>query len=155
MSRPKLSRRSQILNRLLVFLSAAAVVALACLALPLLAGSPPRAQPVAELAALRQQPAPPSLADGKPDAGSSQRIQRMEAELKAMQEEAAKDPARPTVAQVQRELDRMLAERSGDSQVARLERQVKGLLALSLVLAVTLCGVAISNLRRARSTAVA
>ncbi len=147
---------SRTLNRLLVFLSAAAVVALACLALPLLAGSrSSRPKPVGELAALRQPPASPSLADGKPDAGSRQRVQQMEAELKAMQREAARDPARPTTAQVQRELDRMLAARSGDSQVARLERQVKGLLALSLVLAAALCAVAISKLKRARSTAAA
>ncbi|HEX3526527.1 MAG TPA: hypothetical protein VH988_05630 [Thermoanaerobaculia bacterium] len=138
---PNLSHRSQIVNRWLVCLSAAAVVALAWLALPLLAG-PPRAKPVAELA---------SLAEAKPDAGSSQRVRQMAAELKALQEEAAKDPARPTTAQVERELNRMLAARSGDPQVARLERQVKGLLALSLVLAVALGAVAVANLRRAPS----
>ena len=38
---------------------------------------------------------------------SAQRIAKMEAELKSMQEEAAKNPARPTVAQMERELERL------------------------------------------------
>ena len=41
----------------------------------------------------------------------AERIAKMEAELKSMQEEAAKNPARPTVAQMEQELERMAKER--------------------------------------------
>jgi len=157
--RPGLSRRSQVLNRSMIVLSAAAVVALAALAWPLIAVSRsavPDASPLpaAEWAALRQQAAAPIHRGAQQEAAFRQRVRQAEAELKALQEAAAKDPTRPTTAQVQRQLNRMVAER-GDVPAARLEREVKALLALSLVLAVALGAVSVSNLRRARSTAVA
>lgn len=146
--------RSQILNRSAVFLSAAAVLVVAYLAFPLLPGSrpetslagSPRVKPVAELA-LGREAAPPSLADVKPDAGSSQRARQMEAELRTLQEEAAKDPTQPTMAQVQRELGRMVAERHGDSEISRLERLAKWSVGLTLLLATALFGLALGNLR--------
>jgi len=64
----------------------------------------------------------------------------MEAELNALQAEATKNPARPTVAEMERELNRMVAARHGDSDVIRLERLVRGSLAVSLILALALCG---------------
>ena len=119
---------------------------LACLAFPLF--SPSLVKTAGEPVAITPQ----SFANVQPDAGSSQRARQMEAELRALQEEAAKDPARPTMAQVQRELNRMLAERNGDSEVSRLERRVRWSLSLALFLAVALCGLALSNLRGKRNT---
>jgi len=148
--------RSQSLNRWAITLAIIAVAVLAGLAIPLLAGlrfaTPVTADPlvktVAELAAMsamrRQQTATPDAA--------SQRMQRMEAELRALQAEAAKNPARPTMAEMERQLNRMVSERGGDSEVSRLERLATWSLGLALALAVALGGLAITNLRRGKST---
>jgi len=148
--------RSQSLNRWAITLAIIAVAVLAGLAIPLLAGfrsaTPVTADPlvktVAELAAMRRQQT------ATPDA-ASQRIQRMEAELRALQAEAAKNPARPTMAEMERQLNRMVAERGGDSKASRLERLATWSLGLALALAVALGGLAISNLRRGKGTASA
>src|SRR5436309_169679 len=120
----------QSLNRLAITLSIAAVVVLAGLALPLLAGyrsaapitADPLVKTVAELAAMRTMK---QQQTGTPDA-ARQRMQRMEAELQTLQGEAAKNPARPTMAEVERQLNRMVAERGGNSagnaEISRLER---------------------------------
>ena len=73
------------------------------------------------------------------------------AEHDALQAEAAKHPARPTIADMQRELNRMVAARHGDSDVTRLERLVKWSLGLSLALAIALTGLAVSNLKRVKT----
>jgi hypothetical protein len=66
----------------------------------------------------------------------------MEAELKALQEEAAKDPSRPSRAGLRRELDGMAAEReaktSRRSRAARLQGWLTGSFGLNLVLALAL-----------------
>jgi hypothetical protein len=149
------------LNRFAVALSVLAVAAAAYLALPLFSNfwsEPPIAgdplvKTVAELAFLRQQDAHPSVLDGEREA-SRQRIQQMEAELNAVQSQAAKNPNRPTVAEMERELNRMAA-RHGESDVSRLERLVKGSLGLSLALALSLTGLAVSNLKRMKSGSAA
>jgi hypothetical protein len=43
--------------------------------------------------------------------GSAERIAKVEKELQALQAEAAKDPARPTVAEIRSQLDRMAREK--------------------------------------------
>jgi uncharacterized protein YigA (DUF484 family) len=130
------------LNRLAVALSVIALAVIAYLASPpgFLPKTPAAMRTVAN-----------DVADGKPDAASRQRIQQMEAELTALQAEAAKNPARPRVAEMEHELNRMVAERHGDSGIARLERLVRGSLAVSLILALALCGLALLNLRSTRS----
>ena len=137
--------RFRILDQLAIALSAAAVVTLACLAFPLFAGSR------LEVPTTKQQTFPASFAKGQPDAGSSQRVQRMEAELEALQKEAAKNPSRPTVAEMERELDRLVAERQGSSQTPRLERLLKGAVGLTLLLALALSGLALSHLKGGRN----
>jgi hypothetical protein len=151
MMRAKLSR-SQTLNRFAVALPVVAVAVLAYLAFPLLTAfrseTPiPGPSPVKTVAS--------DAADGKLDDASRHRIQQMEDELKALQAEAAKNPARPTVAEMKRELDRMVAARHGESDVTRLERLVEWSLGLSLVLAIALTGLAVSNLRRVKTDSAA
>lgn len=139
--------RFRILDQLAIALSAAAVVALAWLAFPLFSHSP--VQTAGEPAAVKPQS---FFANAQPDAGSSQRARQMEAELRALQEEAAKDPTRPTTAQVKRELDRMVAERRGASETPLLERLLKWSVGLTLLLALALSGLALSHLRGERNT---
>ncbi|PYQ67565.1 MAG: hypothetical protein DMF53_01545 [Acidobacteria bacterium] len=66
----------------------------------------------------------------------------MEAELKEMQAEAAKNPSRPSIAELQRELDQMAAEReakiSRRSTAARLQWWLTGSFGLNLVLTLAL-----------------
>jgi hypothetical protein len=138
--------RFRILDQLAIALAAAAVLTLACLAFPLFAGSR------LEVPTMKQQTIPASFAKGQPDAGSSQRVQRMESELEALQKEAAKNPSRPTVAEMERELDRLVAERQGRSQTPRLERLLKGSVGLTLLLALALSGLALSHLKGRRNT---
>ena len=77
----------------------------------------------------------PSLSAGTPPPGSAERIATLEAELKAMQAEAAKDPSRPTVAETERRLNRMLAERRSSTRPAPWTIGSLGLnLALTLAL---------------------
>ena len=145
--------RSRIVNGLAIVLSATAMVMLAYVALPLLAGSrpetpilgEPRVKPVGESATMRRS------TDGQSDAGSSQRIQRMEAELQALQEEAAKNPSRPTVAEMEHELNRMVAERHGNSEIPHLERLVKWSVGLTILLAMALLGLALGQLRETKN----
>jgi hypothetical protein len=63
--------------------------------------------------------------------------------LRALQAEAAKDPARPTVAEMEHRLDRMAKERNGGAtpEVSRLERLVEASLGLALILGVALLAV--------------
>lgn len=72
----------------------AAIALLACLFLP-----------------LHRPAAGPPLRITTPP-GSAQRIAKIEKELQALQAEAAKDPARPTVAEIRSQLDRMAKEKS-------------------------------------------
>jgi hypothetical protein len=102
-----------------------ALVLLACfLAVPL----PLRAQ--------KAEPLP------EPRPGWQERAAQMEAELKQMQAEAAKNPNRPSVAQLQRELDQMAAERdarlSRQDKATRLERWLTGSFGLNVLLALAL-----------------
>ncbi|HEY0557901.1 MAG TPA: hypothetical protein VGG20_26865 [Thermoanaerobaculia bacterium] len=77
--------------------------------------------------------------------GSAERIAKMEAELKAMQEEAAKDPSRPTMAELQRDMDQMLAEKNAAaarrSGAARREWLMGLSLGLNVALALALLAV--------------
>lgn len=136
--------RSRSVNGLAIVLSATAMVMLAYVALPLLAGEP-RVKTVGESATMRR------FADGQPDAGSRQRIQRMEAELQALQKEAARNPSRPTVAEMEHELNRMVAVRHGNSEIPRLERLVKWSVGLTILLAMALLGLALGQLREKRN----
>jgi hypothetical protein len=140
------------LNRSAVALSVVAVATLAYLAFPLLTAVRSKAPLTA--------PSPvKTLANrsglSQPDDASRQRIQQMEAELNNLQAEAAKNPARPTVAEMERELNQMVAQRHGDFDVARLERLVKWSLGLSLALAIALSGLAVSNLRQPKTGSAA
>ena len=58
---------------------------------------------------------------------SAERIAKLDAELKSMQEEAAKNPARPTVAQMESDLKALQAEAAKDPArptVAQMEREL-------------------------------
>ncbi|HEY4562494.1 MAG TPA: hypothetical protein VIJ36_05920 [Thermoanaerobaculia bacterium] len=78
----------------------------------------------------------------EPRPGWQERATKMEAELKAMQEEAAKNPSRPSIAQLQQELGEMAAERdarvSRRSTAARLQWWLTGSFGLNLVLTLAL-----------------
>jgi hypothetical protein len=75
----------------------------------------------------------------EPRPGWEERAAKMEAELKAMQEEAAKDPSRPSMAELQRELDQMAAERaSHQGKAARRDWWLTGSFSLNLVLTLAL-----------------
>jgi len=91
------------------------------------------------LAPLRAQSTEPLPA---PRPGWQERAARMEAELKEMQAEAAKNPSRPSIAELQRELDQMAAEReakiSRRSTAARLQWWLTGSFGLNLVLTLAL-----------------
>jgi len=88
---------------------------------------------------LRAQKAEPMP---EPRPGWQERATKMEAELKAMQEEAAKNPSRPSIAQLQQELGEMAAERdarvSRRSTAARLQWWLTGSFGLNLVLTLAL-----------------
>ena len=75
----------------------------------------------------------------EPRPGLAERVAKMEAELKAMREEAANDPSRPSMAELRRELDEMAAERdakdSRQSKADRLAWWLTGSFGLNLVLA--------------------
>jgi hypothetical protein len=79
--------------------------------------------------------------------GSAERIAKMEARLKAMQEEAAKNPSRPTIAELQRDLDQMVAAKNAAaarrSGAARRERLARLSFGLNVALALALLGVLI------------
>ena len=83
-------------SRALTFgMAASALALLACFFLPL-------HRPV--------QPAGPPPRISTPP-GSAERIAKVEKDLQALQAEAAKDPARPTVAEIRSQLDRMAREK--------------------------------------------
>lgn len=117
------------------------LVVLACLALPLV---------------LRAEETPGIEAPAVPP-GSAERVARMEAEVKALQEEAARNPNRPTVAQLEQEVKQMIAERNARearrNQLARTRWLMPLSLGLNLVL-VTLLALLLARRRRA-STPVA
>jgi hypothetical protein len=104
-------------------------IALALLACFLIPSLPLRAQST--------EPVP-----DEPRPGWQERAAKMEAELKAMQEEAAKNPHRPSMAELQRELDQMAAERdakaSRQSTAARLQWWLTGSFSLNLILTLAL-----------------
>ena len=85
--------------------------------------------------------------------GSAERIAKMEAELKALQEEAAKDPSRPTMAELQRDVERMVAERNAAaarrSGAARREWLTRISLGLNVALALALLAILSRRGRRA------
>jgi hypothetical protein len=66
----------------------------------------------------------------------------MEAELQRMQAEAAKNPHRPSMAELQRELDQRAAERDArlarQDKAVRLERWLTGSFGLNVLLALAL-----------------
>jgi hypothetical protein len=78
----------------------------------------------------------------EPRPGWQERAAQMEAELKQMQEEAAKNPNRPSMAELRRELDEMAAERdaklSRQDKAAHLQRWLTGSFTLNLVLTLAL-----------------
>jgi hypothetical protein len=88
---------------------------------------------------LRAQKAEPMP---EPGPGWQERAAKMEAELKQMQEEAAKNPSRPSMAELRRELDEMAAERdaklSRQDKAARLQWWLTGSFGLNLVLTLAL-----------------
>lgn len=64
---------------------------------------------------------------GHVPSSSAERIAKLDAELKSMQEEAAKNPARPTVAQMESDLKALQAEAAKDPArptVAQMEREL-------------------------------
>jgi hypothetical protein len=83
--------------------------------------------------------------------GSAERIAKMEAELKAMEAEAAKNPSRPTVDELQRNLEQMVAEQdaaaSRRSQGVRREWLTRLSFGLNVALALALLGVLIRRRR--------
>ncbi len=80
--------------------------------------------------------------------GSAERIARMEAELKAMQAEAAKDPSRPSLAELRHQLDQMVAARQAGTPRDAIS-PLPWLTALSILLNVALAlGLARLVLRR-------
>ena len=83
--------------------------------------------------------------------GSAERIAKMEAELKAMEAEAAKNPSRPTIAELQRNLEQMVAEQgaavSRRSEAARREWLMRLSVGLNVALALALLGVLIRRRR--------
>src|SRR5436309_2743485 len=85
--------------------------------------------------------------------GSAERIAKMEAELKALQEEAAKDPSRPTIAELQRDVERMVAEKNAAaarrSGAARREWLTRISLGLNVALALALLAILSRRGRRA------
>ena len=88
-------------------------------------------------------------------AASDQRIALLEAELTSLQQAASKDPARPTMAQLQKELDQLVAERRAEGkgdQVSTLLFRVRALAVLSVFLAAALFVVAFANLTRIVAT---
>ena len=79
--------------------------------------------------------------------GSAERIAKMKTELRTLQEEAAKDPSRPTLADLRRDLDQMVAERNA-AAARRHAGDLDGWLTrlsfgLNVALALTLLGVLI------------
>lgn len=74
--------------------------------------------------------------------GWRERAAKMEAELKEMRVEAVRDPNRPSMAELRRELDKMATERdarlSRPDELARLERWLTGSFGLNVVLALAL-----------------
>lgn len=89
---------------------------------------------------LRAQSAEPVPDEPRP--GWQERAVKMEAELQEMQAEAAQNPHRPSIAELQRELDQMAAERdagaSRRSQATRLQWWLSGSFGLNLVLTLAL-----------------
>lgn len=89
---------------------------------------------------LRAQSAQPVPDEPRP--GWQERTAKMAAELEVMQEEAAKNPSRPSIAALQRELDRMAVERqakiSRRSRAARFQWWLTGSFGLNLVLTLAL-----------------
>lgn len=86
---------------------------------------------------LRAQSAEPVPDEPRP--GWQERTAKMEAELKEMQAEAAKNPHRPSVAELQRELDQMRdAKIPRPSQTNRLQWWLTGSFGLNLVLTLAL-----------------
>ncbi len=128
---------SRFLNRFAVALAVVAVAAVAYLAFP---SSPVSGQRRQTRGRRRRRSWVDDAASGQPDDASRRRVRQMEAELVALQAEAAKNPNRPTVAQMEAELNRLVAERHGEPDVARLERRVTELAGLALVLALALSG---------------
>ncbi len=88
---------------------------------------------------LRAQSAEP-LPEPRP--GWQERAAKMEAELKEMQAEAAKNPNHPSMAELRRELDEMAAERdariSRQSKTARFQWLLTGSFGLNVLLALAL-----------------
>jgi hypothetical protein len=94
------------------------------------------------------------LAAQSPRSVDSERDQRMallEAELSSLQQENAKNPARPTVAQLHKELDQLVASTGGRTEVSQT-LQIRWLYVLSMGLATVLLFVAYANLKGQRGT---
>jgi hypothetical protein len=76
--------------------------------------------------------------------GSAERIAKMETGLKAMEAEAAKNPSRPTIAELQRNLEQRVAEQDAAaarrSQAARREWLMRLSFGLNVALALALLG---------------
>ncbi len=135
------SRR--VLNLAALALGLGALVALVYWTVP-----PGRGSQVVEWSRLEAQ-----LAASRPPSGTldaavvERRIRRMEAELRELQGEAAKDPKRPTPARVEQELKRMAAKRH-EAQGAEplLEQRFRWVLGLAYVAALGLVGSASASL---------
>jgi hypothetical protein len=87
--------------------------------------------------------------------GSAERIAKMEAELKTMEAEAAKNPSRPPIAALQRNLEQMVEEQTEAaarrSGAARREWIMRVSLGLNAALALALLG-ALSRLGKSKLT---
>jgi hypothetical protein len=150
--------RSQALSFAAVVLTIGALAFLAYLFVPLLSASGPEKATGPRV----QSSTPPGsagrIAQAEADLKALQAeaakdparptVAEMEDRLQALQAEAAKDPARPTVAAMKRRLDRMVRERNVGAAPAasRLERLVEASLGLSLILGLALLALALGQL---------
>jgi hypothetical protein len=142
--------RAQAFNGLAVLLSATAVLVATCLSFLFLAVSRPEkplkddplAKVTAELATMRREAVERAKRNGE-TYSPGQRIAEIEAQLKTLQKASRNDLTRPTIAALERELDRMAGQRRAawtplEAKVSRLERLAQGSLGLNIIFAVTL-----------------
>lgn len=91
----------------------------------------------------------------KPDPArdSAARVARLEADLAALQAEAARNPSRPLAGEMERRLNQMVAERRAvplQDNVARLQRLATSSFLLNVALALGLALVLVKLRRRSR-----
>ena len=133
---------------LMTALAAGIVLLLAVLSITLLSSradrpitEDPTVKATAQIATMMRQRAAARAGNPGAAAAADQRLAQIEAWLKT--HAAARDPKRPTMAQLQRELDRMVQEQRAASAPTHGGRLAPWFLGLSLVLALALLGLAV------------